>query len=231
MVRRFVTSVVSSACLTVLLAFSSEASGLDCQAILGVKSSADAKELKQAYRREALRWHPDKNKAPEAEEKFREVAHCYEVLTNPSAAQSGGGFDGGMAGYDRDRAYRTFDDLFGDVHSSWREGHTVSGTFKSNGKKVKITIYPDGTTEEHEEESSRGGSYTSFYQSDGQSTSIEITGDPREFLLEMASGVPALQAGLPVISFLMFYVCSPWVCCAGCFYVCCFRNKGKKHGE
>lgn len=51
--------------------------------ILGVSKTANAVELKQAYRKQALQWHPDRNKAPEAEEKFKEINQAYEVLSNP----------------------------------------------------------------------------------------------------------------------------------------------------
>lgn len=50
--------------------------------VLGVDKAAGAAELKAAYRKQALAWHPDRNKAPEAEEKFKEVNEAYEVLSN-----------------------------------------------------------------------------------------------------------------------------------------------------
>ncbi len=51
--------------------------------VLGVNKSANAAELKAAYRKQALEWHPDRNKSPEAEEKFKEVNEAYEILANP----------------------------------------------------------------------------------------------------------------------------------------------------
>ena len=50
--------------------------------ILGVSKSASADELKKAYRKQALQWHPDRNKTPEAEAKFKEVNEAYEVLSD-----------------------------------------------------------------------------------------------------------------------------------------------------
>ncbi|MBI3290340.1 DnaJ domain-containing protein [Candidatus Microgenomates bacterium] len=50
--------------------------------ILGVGKSASADELKKAYRKQALQWHPDRNKTPEAEAKFKEVNEAYEVLSD-----------------------------------------------------------------------------------------------------------------------------------------------------
>lgn len=50
--------------------------------VLGVSKSASDAELKAAYRKQALQWHPDRNKTAEAETKFKEVNEAYEVLSN-----------------------------------------------------------------------------------------------------------------------------------------------------
>jgi DnaJ-class molecular chaperone len=50
--------------------------------ILGVSKTATADEIKRAYRKLALQYHPDRNKTKEAEEKFKEVTKAYEVLSN-----------------------------------------------------------------------------------------------------------------------------------------------------
>ncbi|MEK7514148.1 MAG: DnaJ domain-containing protein, partial [Patescibacteria group bacterium] len=56
--------------------------------VLGVKKTASADELKKAYRQQALKFHPDRNKAADAAEKFKEVSEAYEVLSNPQKKQS-----------------------------------------------------------------------------------------------------------------------------------------------
>jgi molecular chaperone DnaJ len=90
--------------------------------VLGVAREATPEQIKSAYRKAALRWHPDRNpeKKQEAEERFREATAAYSVLSDPQkraaydryghAAVSPGGFDPGMAG----SIFEEFQDIFGD---------------------------------------------------------------------------------------------------------------------
>ena len=50
---------------------------------LGVSKTATADEIKKSYRKLALEWHPDRNKSPNANEKFKEINEAYAVLSNP----------------------------------------------------------------------------------------------------------------------------------------------------
>lgn len=59
------------------------AMGKDYYKTLGIPKCSNEEEIKKAYRRMALRFHPDKNKDANAEEKFKEIAEAYEVLSDP----------------------------------------------------------------------------------------------------------------------------------------------------
>ncbi|KAG0197287.1 hypothetical protein BGX28_009227 [Mortierella sp. GBA30] len=56
--------------------------GADYYAILGVLKDADENQIKKAYRKLALKYHPDKNAAPEAQKKFHDISEAYEVLSD-----------------------------------------------------------------------------------------------------------------------------------------------------
>jgi molecular chaperone DnaJ len=94
----------------------------DCYEILAVAKSASGDEVKSAYRKAALKWHPDRNPQSkhEAEEKFREATEAYSILSDPQKRAtydrfgypglSRGGFDGGV----NQTIFDEFQDIFGD---------------------------------------------------------------------------------------------------------------------
>ena len=57
----------------------------DYYTILGVEKSANTSEIKKAYRKLAIKWHPDKNpnNKEQATEKFKQIAEAYDVLSKP----------------------------------------------------------------------------------------------------------------------------------------------------
>ncbi|XP_030387349.1 dnaJ protein homolog 1-like [Scaptodrosophila lebanonensis] len=56
--------------------------GKDYYKILGIDKSANDDEIRRAYRKKALQYHPDKNTSPQAEEMFKEIVAAYEVLSD-----------------------------------------------------------------------------------------------------------------------------------------------------
>ncbi|XP_053574051.1 dnaJ homolog subfamily B member 1 [Bombina bombina] len=57
--------------------------GKDYYKILGLSKGASEEDIKKAYRKQALKYHPDKNKDPGAEDRFKEIAEAYDVLSDP----------------------------------------------------------------------------------------------------------------------------------------------------
>ncbi len=133
----------------------------DYYEVLGVQKGANADEIKKAYRKAAIKFHPDKNPGDtEAENKFKEAAEAYDVLSNDDkraqydrfghagmggASSSGaggyGGFSGG--GFSMDDIFSQFGDVFG--------GHFSGGGYSRGGGqrvnrgtdiriKVKLTL-------------------------------------------------------------------------------------------
>ena len=98
---------------------------LDYYQILGVDKSASDAEIKKAYRKVAMKYHPDKNPGDQAaEEKFKEAAEAYEVLRDPEKRQpydqfgkagvnGQGGFGGGQGFTDIHDIFSHFSDIFG----------------------------------------------------------------------------------------------------------------------
>jgi molecular chaperone DnaJ len=94
----------------------------DYYEILGIDRSAPQEEIKKAYRKLAIKYHPDKNPDdPSCEDKFKEAAEAYEVLSNPEKKQrydqfghqgvNGGGYGG--HGMSMDDIFSQFGDIFG----------------------------------------------------------------------------------------------------------------------
>jgi len=107
----------------------------DYYKVLGLTRDASETEVKKAFRALARQYHPDKNKADDAEEKFREIAEAYEVLSDSKKRKEydmhgghGGGFNfnGGKAQdfhFNFDELFKHFEtDIFGDMEDHFK-GH------------------------------------------------------------------------------------------------------------
>ncbi len=121
----------------------------DYYEILGLSKSAGADEIKKAYRKVAMQYHPDRNEGDKAaEEKFKEAAEAYEVLSDAnkkaqydrfghagmSGAAGGGGFGGG--GMRMEDIFSNFGDVFGDdMFGSFFGGGGRQGGGRSRGSR------------------------------------------------------------------------------------------------
>lgn len=123
----------------------------DYYEILGVKRSATAEEIKKAYRQIALKYHPDKNpNNPEAEEKFKEAAEAYEVLSNPEKRQKYDylGHDGmreqayrGSQTYNAEDIFGRYGDMFeGTPFESFFHGRSSSRQTARQGTDLRIKL-------------------------------------------------------------------------------------------
>src|SRR5690625_1113068 len=94
----------------------------DYYEVLGIEKGADEKEIRRAYRRMAMRYHPDRNPDDkEAEEKFKEAKEAYEVLSDAKKRAADDQFGhaglggGGQGGFGGGAAGAGFSDIFGDI--------------------------------------------------------------------------------------------------------------------
>jgi molecular chaperone DnaJ len=121
--------------------------------ILGVSRNASAEEVKKAYRKNAIKFHPDKNPGDKAaEENFKEAAEAYEVLSSPEKKQrydqyghaanasspNGGGYGGGNM--NMDDIFSQFGDIFGGGNSFFGGQSGRGGRRVARGSNLRIKV-------------------------------------------------------------------------------------------
>ncbi len=99
----------------------------DYYEVLGISKSDTDEDIRKAFRKKAMEYHPDRNKNPDAESKFKEINEAYQVLSDPkkraqynrfgaAGVGSNGGFDKPFEGFDVFGGFGDiFDSFFGDA--------------------------------------------------------------------------------------------------------------------
>ena len=129
----------------------------DYYEVLGVERNADADTIKKAYRKAAIKYHPDKNPGDkEAEDKFKEAAEAYDVLSNEEkrarydrfghagmgGAAGGGGFGGfSGGGFSMEDIFEQFGDIFGGAFGGGFGGGSRQRSQRVNrGSDIRVTV-------------------------------------------------------------------------------------------
>lgn len=134
----------------------------DYYEVLGVSKTASADEIKKAYRKLAIKYHPDRNPDnKDAEEKFKEAAEAYDILSDPDKrarydrfghAMGSGGFGGGSGGFSgfggagmsMEDIFSNFGDIFGDIFGNGGRGSFHGGgqprRHVNKGTDLRITV-------------------------------------------------------------------------------------------
>ena len=121
----------------------------DFYKILGLSKGASANEIKKAYRKKAIEFHPDKNPGDkEAEANFKKAAEAYEVLSDPQkksqydqfghSAFESGGFGGG--GMNMEDIFSQFGDIFGSAFGGGGFSGFGQSQYKSKGGNLRIRV-------------------------------------------------------------------------------------------
>mmetsp|Transcript_46867 Transcript_46867/g.60236 ORF Transcript_46867/g.60236 Transcript_46867/m.60236 type:complete len:237 (-) Transcript_46867:9-719(-) len=218
--------------------------GFDPYKLLSVDTKATGSEIKRAYRKKALQYHPDKCSGIDCEGgKFEEIAEAYEILSDK---QKKSYYDDNQSGFDHslyrqksrektNRGFHVFDDMFGDSSwQSWEPGDHIKTQFVRNGKLIKLEIFEDGSSTEtetpissHSKHHSQGGySYTKKERNGMKQVHIQIDGFNFIEPLLLAFGISSDFAR--IISSVIGFFCSPLIMFIGIVYYCCWPRKRRE---
>jgi molecular chaperone DnaJ len=123
----------------------------DYYKVLGVDKNASDDEIKKAYRKKAMEFHPDKNDGDtEAESKFKEAAEAYDTLSSPDKKSSydrygsdgPSGYNGGFGGFNMDDIFSQFGDVFGNSFNQ-RYGGGQRPQSKGSNLRIKVSLTID----------------------------------------------------------------------------------------
>lgn len=121
----------------------------DFYEVLGVSKSSSSDEIKKAYRKLAIKYHPDKNPGDAvAEDKFKEAAEAYEILSNPEKKQKYDQFghqafgpgSGGQGGMNMDDIFSHFGDIFGGGGFGGFGGNSRGGAVRGANLRVRVKL-------------------------------------------------------------------------------------------
>lgn len=127
----------------------------DYYEVLEISKSASVEEIKKAYRKMAIKYHPDKNPGDkEAEEKFKEAAEAYEVLSDDNkkarydqfghagmgGAAGGGGFGGFSGGMNMEDIFSQFGDIFGGHFNGGFGGGQRQQQARGSNLRIRIKL-------------------------------------------------------------------------------------------